>query len=72
MQELASPGKERALLSTVGKPTDRGHVESVLIFLLAVVKGFHVFLWLSLVGVQLHWLLQLWLIRKSLRPLARS
>lgn len=37
---------------------------AVLIFVLAVVKGFHIFLWLSLVGIQVYWLLQLWLLRR--------
>jgi phosphatidylglycerophosphate synthase len=40
---------------------------AVLVFFLAVVKGFAIFLWLSLVGVQIYWLLHLWLIRQHQR-----
>jgi phosphatidylglycerophosphate synthase len=35
---------------------------AVLVLLLAVVKGFHIFLWLSLIGIQVYWLLRLWLL----------
>jgi phosphatidylglycerophosphate synthase len=44
---------------------------AVVIFVLALVQGFQVFLWLSLVGVQIFWLLQLRLIatrRNNLDP----
>ena len=44
---------------------------AVLILFLAVVQGFHIFLWLSLVGVQIYWLLQLWLMRKHLHTTLR-
>jgi phosphatidylglycerophosphate synthase len=35
---------------------------AVWIFVLAVVKGLPIFLWFGLVGVQIYWLLQLWLL----------
>jgi phosphatidylglycerophosphate synthase len=38
---------------------------AVWIFVLAVVKGLPIFLWFSLVGVQIYWLLQLWLLRRQ-------
>ncbi|MFP3870791.1 MAG: CDP-alcohol phosphatidyltransferase family protein [Syntrophobacteria bacterium] len=37
---------------------------AVWIFLLALVDGFKVFLWLSVVGIQVYWMLSLWLRRK--------
>jgi phosphatidylglycerophosphate synthase len=37
---------------------------AVVIFVLALLNGFKVFLWLSLVGVQVFWLIHLWLINK--------
>jgi phosphatidylglycerophosphate synthase len=42
---------------------------AVLILLLAIVNGFAIFLWLSVVGVHIYWLLHLWLIRKHQRTL---
>jgi phosphatidylglycerophosphate synthase len=37
---------------------------AVVIFVLALLNGFKVFLWLSLAGVQVFWLIHLWLITK--------
>jgi phosphatidylglycerophosphate synthase len=45
---------------------------AVLIFVLAVVKGFHIFLWLSLVGIQVYWVLQLWLLCRRARAVAQT
>ena len=45
---------------------------AVLIFVLAVVKGFHIFLWLSLIGIQVYWVLQLWLLRQRARTAAQT
>ena len=42
---------------------------AVVILLLAIVNGFAIFLWLSVVGVHIYWLLRLWLIRKHQRAL---
>jgi phosphatidylglycerophosphate synthase len=43
---------------------------AVWIFLLALVEGFKVFLWCSVVGVQVYWLLHVWLIHKHRRSSA--
>lgn len=45
---------------------------AVWILLLAVLDGFHVFLWLSVVGIQVYWLLQLWLLYTPLRVKTHS
>jgi phosphatidylglycerophosphate synthase len=45
---------------------------AVLILLFAVVKGFHIFLWLSLVGIQVYWVLSLWLLSSPLHSEAPS
>ena len=37
---------------------------AVVILLLALVKGFEIFLWMSLVGVQVFWITQLWLLKR--------
>jgi hypothetical protein len=58
-RRASQPGKLHGFLEKINH---RDY--AVLIFVLAVVKGFHIFLWLSLIGIQVYWLLQLWLLRR--------
>jgi phosphatidylglycerophosphate synthase len=74
--------KEKALPRTPHHTSKHGRLQEILdkinhrdyavvIFVLALLNGFKVFLWLSLVGVQVFWLIHLWLITRH-RQGARS
>ncbi len=60
-----SAPQESVLRNLLAKINHRDY--AVVIFLLAVFNVIRIFLWLSMIGVHVYWVLHLWLVRKHLR-----